>query len=240
MVRDLTPLRTLTYDDTGEVYLSLELEHLPDYVETGAPVMVEVDEHDENVMHLYPDALCQEEPILPYELQLFCPVEREGRRVPAKGWLGLRVHVRRSVGRGLGRRGGDGQSVGPAWRGWAARKWSRLIPMIPRSTLPGVTCSRRRRPGTSHGWVCHLCAPGTERLGGREHPLRHFESFGSRRILCPGGTSTGGSNGPAHRVWAVSRLVRTWQGLSVDEEAACVGSLHEDGGDPGRVPALPP
>ncbi len=80
VVRDLTPLRTLTYDDTGEVYLSLELEHLPDYVETGAPVMVEVDEHNENVMHLYPDALCQEEPILLYELQLFCPVEREGRR----------------------------------------------------------------------------------------------------------------------------------------------------------------
>ena len=78
VVRDLKPLGTLPYDETGEVYYSVELELLLDYVETGAGVMLEIDEQDETIIQLYPDALCQEGPYLPYELYLVCPVQRQG------------------------------------------------------------------------------------------------------------------------------------------------------------------
>ena len=40
--------------------------------------MVEVDEQDEYAIHLHPDALYQE-PYLPNEMFLFCPVEQQGR-----------------------------------------------------------------------------------------------------------------------------------------------------------------
>ena len=78
MVRDLKPLGTLPYDETGEAYCSVELELLLDYVETGAGVMLEIDEQDETIIQLYPDALCQEGPYPPYELYLVCPVQHQG------------------------------------------------------------------------------------------------------------------------------------------------------------------
>ena len=86
VLHGLRPRQTLSYDDTGEVYYAVEMTYLPDFVETGAPVMLRVDEQDGSAMDLYPDALCQEGPYLPYELHLVCPLEHQGR------WLRRRDH----------------------------------------------------------------------------------------------------------------------------------------------------
>ena len=78
VVRDLTRLIIMSNEDTDLVYYTVELESLPDHVQIGNPVMVEVDEEDDHVIHLHPDALYQE-PYLPDDMYLYCPVEHEGR-----------------------------------------------------------------------------------------------------------------------------------------------------------------
>ena len=80
VVRDLELSARISYDDTDRVIHIADLEFLQDYLRMGAPVMVEIDEDDEDewVIHLYPDALFQEK-VIPEELYLVCPAEGKGR-----------------------------------------------------------------------------------------------------------------------------------------------------------------
>ena len=59
VIRDLTLSPIISNMDTGEVYYTVELESLPDHVRIGRPVLVEVDQEDDHVIHLYPGALYQ-------------------------------------------------------------------------------------------------------------------------------------------------------------------------------------
>ena len=77
-IRDLVLQGRISNVDTGEEIYVVELEALPEYVRVGMAVMVQVDEEDEFVIHLYPDALYRE-PDLPPVMRLVCPEEQRGR-----------------------------------------------------------------------------------------------------------------------------------------------------------------
>ena len=78
VIRDLTLWPIISNMDTGEVYYTVELESVPDHVRIGRPVLVEVDQEDDHVIHLHPGALYQEL-YLPHLLYLVCPEERRGQ-----------------------------------------------------------------------------------------------------------------------------------------------------------------
>ena len=78
VIPDLVVLGKMFKMDTEYVSYLVDLDCPEDYVRMGAPVMVEVDADDEDMIHLHPDALYQE-PELPRILYLVCPAERRGR-----------------------------------------------------------------------------------------------------------------------------------------------------------------
>ena len=78
VIRDLTLWSIISNMDTDEVCYTVELESLPDHVRIGRPVLVEVDEEDDHVIHLHPGTLYQEL-YLPDLLYLVCPEEQRGQ-----------------------------------------------------------------------------------------------------------------------------------------------------------------
>lgn len=80
VIRDLVLRGSISNMDTDEVFYTVEVESLPDQVRTGRPVMIEVneDEEDDPVIHLHPGSLYQEL-YLPTVLHLVCPVEQQSR-----------------------------------------------------------------------------------------------------------------------------------------------------------------
>ena len=80
VIGDLSLSASISNLDTDEIQYTLEMESLPDQVRMGRPVMVEVneDEDDGPVIRLHPGALYQELN-LPGVLYLVCPVENQGR-----------------------------------------------------------------------------------------------------------------------------------------------------------------
>ena len=120
VVQDLTLLIIMSNEDTDLVYYTVELESLPDHVQIGDPVMVEVDEEDDHhVIHLHPDALYQE-PYLPDDMHLLCPVEHQGRWRRQGDEAVYECPCRRDMGHLSGRREGEGWDIGHTRCGQAA------------------------------------------------------------------------------------------------------------------------
>ena len=78
VIRDLTLWTIISNMDTGEVHYTVRLESLPVHVRTGRPALVEMDEEDDDVIHLHPGALYQEL-YPPSILFLVCPAEQRSR-----------------------------------------------------------------------------------------------------------------------------------------------------------------
>ena len=74
VIRDVAVRGTLANMDTTDVSYVVDLDCLQDYVRVGAPVMVETDADDEDMIHLHLDALYQEQ-VLPEDLCMICPEE---------------------------------------------------------------------------------------------------------------------------------------------------------------------